>query len=270
VLPKGEDVMGLLGCYLDDSKDGSGKVVIAVAGFWGWAPDFIDTENKWNDCLRRHGLAYFKANECENLHGEFFKYRRRTLLRWEDKLAAAANIRSELIAILNASRIDGIGLGMAIADFERVRSTEPGGGKVLRGGTFYFSYHSLMIDLVKRIEKDFRSHIVAFVCDEHSDWKAAEEAYADLNRKNPRSAQKMGSITHADDKVCVPLQMADLMAYETRRAREAVMKGTNPNDRNALTELAPSVLFFGNVTEEYLREVVRDLRDRTNGGDENE
>lgn len=258
--------MALLGCYLDDSRDQDDKVLIAVAGFYGWCLDFFDVETKWQQCLRRHGLKYFHATECESLNGQFYRFRRKkgrhSPEEWEECRAAAAKVRSELIAVLNESPLEGIGMALAFRDYRRVRRTEKGAAQILQLKPFYFCYHQLMIDLVRQAEPRFKGHVIGFVCDQYPKQSEAERAFSSLKQKNPSSARMIASIAHDDDKAVPPLQMADLLAHETRLAKLARMRGKDPLGRNSLYELAPSVFTFKDITEVYLREVVHELRGR--------
>jgi hypothetical protein len=253
--------MALLGCYLDDSHDQFDKEVFAVAGFYGWSLGFIDAEVEWQKCLDRHGLKYFHAVECENVRGEFWKLRRDLRCATLDsQKAAAAEIREEFLSVINrATEIDGIGLCVPLVAYREVLATEPEARIFLQDRHFYFAYHTLMIELVKRCETDFRSHWIGFVCDDHSNRKEAEAAYTELKEKNPKSAKRMASMTHADDKVVLALQMADLLAYEARRSMLQQLQHRPISKNDVMSRLSESVLFMGHASEDYLREAIRDL-----------
>ena len=52
--------------------------------------------------------------------------------------------------------------------------------------------------------------------DEHSNWRAAEEAYEQLKFEDASCAKRLLVVGHGDDKEHAGLQMADLMAHEAR------------------------------------------------------
>src|SRR6266536_5836755 len=261
VLPRNGGVMALLGCYLDDSHDGLDREVFAVAGYYGWSLGFIDAETEWQKCLDRHNLKYFRAVQCEQVQGEFFKLRRDPrYTSMASQKAAAAEIRKEFIAILiSAMGFDGIGFGVPLEIYRKVLATEPEARLFLQDHHFYFAYHTLMIELVKKCEPTFKGHWIAFVCDDHSDRTEAEAAYDELKKNNPLSARMMASMGHADDKVVVPLQMADLLAYEARRNTLLQWKGGAPSKDAVINQLSDSISFIGYASEEYLRAAIRDL-----------
>ena len=174
--------MALLGCYLDDSHDQFEQEVFAVAGFYGWSMGFLDAETEWQKCLDRHGLNYFHGVECENVKGEFFKLREDPRYgTLASQKAAAAGIREDFISVLNhATEMDGIGLGVPLAVYQKVLQTEPEARIFLQDHHFYFAYHTLIIELVKRCEPKYKGHWIGFVCDDHSKRDEAEAAYDDL------------------------------------------------------------------------------------------
>ena len=262
--------MALLDCYLDDSHDGLEQEVFAVAGYYGWSLGFFDAEREWEHCLTRHGLQYFHAIECEQVQGQFFKLRKDPRYNsLASQKAAAAGIRSELISILNQHvGFDGIGLAVPLEAYRKVLDTEPDASILLQDRHFYFAYHHLMIELVKKCEDRFKGHWIGFVCDDHSRRDEAEKAYDELKTKNPRSARMMASMTHADDKITLPLQMADLLAYEVRRAAMEQLRHKPAFAGDVINQLSESIWFIGYPDENYLRAAVRDLVEQRNGADE--
>lgn len=246
---------------MDDSHDGLEKEAFAVAGYYGWSLGFLDAETEWEKCLDRHGLRYFRAVECEQVQGEFFKLRKDPrYTTMASQKAAAAAIREEFIAILNSAvGFDGIGFGVPLEIYRHVLATEPEAQIFLQDHHFYFAYHTLMIELVKKCEPQFKGHWIGFVCDDHSNRVEAEGAYDELKQKNPRSARMMASMGHADDEVVRPLQMADLLAYETRRNTLIQWKGGVPAKDAVINKLGDSIWFIGYASEEYLRAAIRDL-----------
>src|ERR1700687_13830 len=146
--------MALLGCYLDDSHDQFDKEVFSVAGDYGWSLGFIDAETEWQKGLEPHGPGNFPAGECENVNAQFRKLRGDPRYRTLDsQKAAAAEIREDFISVVNeASEIDGIGLCVPLEAYRNVFTTEPDAEIFLQDRHFYFAYHTLMIELVKRSE----------------------------------------------------------------------------------------------------------------------
>jgi hypothetical protein len=178
----------------------------------------------------------------------------------EAQKGAAAEIKEDFISVVNReTAIDGIGLCVPLEAYRKVLANEPDARIFLQDRHFYFAYHTLMIELIKRCEKDFKNHWVAFVCDDHSRRDEAEAAYEELKEKNPRSAKRMGSMTHADDKAVLPLQMADLIAYEARRAMLYQLQHRPVSKNDAMSKLSESIYFMGHASENYLREAIRDL-----------
>jgi hypothetical protein len=93
---------------------------------------------------------------------------------------------------------------------------------------------------------------VNFVFDDHSKWQQAEQAYAELKRKDSLCSEMMGSVTHADDKITIALQMADLVAHEARHKALADLGKSNGEDRVTFKNLDGSIYYRALVTEQGL------------------
>ena len=95
---------------------------------------------------------------------------------------------------------------------------------VLGKSPFFLAYHLAMIQCAWAMKSmnenrpDLFDH-VSFVCDEceeHSEESYA--AYRELKIRNPKAAVFMGAYGTDDEKNCEPLQAADAVIYEIRRA----------------------------------------------------
>ncbi|MGA7852780.1 MAG: DUF3800 domain-containing protein, partial [Candidatus Acidiferrales bacterium] len=122
--------------------------------------------------------------------------------------------------VADSKAICGISVGLNLRDFRKI-SARP--TAVTKFGTdkVTFAYKLLIRDCVELIEKDVPECAnldIAFTFDDRGDWKQAEEAYRELKTSMPAIGRRMGAVTHADDKKHPALQMADLLAHETRYA----------------------------------------------------
>jgi hypothetical protein len=95
---------------------------------------------------------------------------------------------------------------------------------------------------------------VGFLLDEHSNWRKAEEAYAEVKNENATYAKRMLVVGHADDKDYPGLQMADLMAHEARLKAKEWLKSSD-KERPSLETLKQShrIYFMGLMGTAELR-----------------
>src|SRR5580692_5370610 len=69
VFPEGKTgLMTFLKVFGDESYD---KSLYCCGAFLGWPKDFYYLGLKWDDRLKKDGIGYFRASDCENLDGEF-------------------------------------------------------------------------------------------------------------------------------------------------------------------------------------------------------
>jgi hypothetical protein len=120
----------------------------------------------------------------------------------------------------------------------------------------FFAYHLLMIQCVSRIAKHHKFSLAAFVCDEHNRSQFAQKAYDRLKELNPETAEHMGSISHLQANRHAPLQVADLVAHESR----LFMLGIK--DRPSGIKLRKSMFYGALATTEWIEKMlsVQDVR----------
>jgi hypothetical protein len=73
-----------------------------------------------------------------------------------------------------------------------------------------------MVQCITRLASHHNFSLAAFVCDGHNRYQLAQKAYYRLKELNPESAKHMGSIDHRSASKHAPLQIADLVAHESR------------------------------------------------------
>jgi hypothetical protein len=208
----------ILGLYADDSHDQKMQHIISAGALIGWPPSLFEAERKWQERLRRDGIAYFRAVECENLIGQFDWHLRGWSLNVGSTIAKS--VRNDLVQIIKTK--DGIasfGVSMLIKDFHEAIAESSQAKKYWGTDPTVAVYKLLITTIVQLLEKDWpesRGYPIAFTFDDHAKWQEAEEAYRQLRNSDPLCAERIGCIGHADDKKHPPLQMADLMAYESR------------------------------------------------------
>lgn len=214
--------------YMDESFDpkheGKYRGFFVVGGMLGRGVAIFELERRWEQLLERHGLAYFKASQCENGWKEFAKF-----------VSDCKNITKEERAVLNSISLEFIelivhpvvldqthyltcyGVGIQQEDFYKVIKSNRA-RKVLGDSPYRLAYDFAFIQGA-RLMKELGDWGASFVCDEHEIHSPlAPAAYDKLKDTNPEAAQYMLSFSTIDEKLCALVQAADAVVYEVRRA----------------------------------------------------
>lgn len=182
----------MLAAYMDESRDNGRGGVFAVAGFVGNGWDWLSAERDWDGLLRKHRLRSFKASNHRRLIGEFLE------------IPARNHLLAFGVAVRQQDFYEVVGTRSALRPF----SESP----------YWLAYHQAIVQTIHDLKMIAESETVAFVADEHSKYgPRAASAYSALAMKNPITATSMGSFHMRDDTLCLPLQMADLLAAEVRQ-----------------------------------------------------
>jgi len=217
----------ILGLYADDSSDQKQQHIISAGAIVGWPSAIFEAERKWTKRLAQDGFRYFRSTECESRTGEFDFIRRRWSLNVGGTIADS--VRNDLVKIIRTeSGIGGVGLSMLLPDFEKAIKQSAKARAYWGTDKTIAVYKNLLITLVMLLNQDWpesRCFPLACTFDGHGNWKEAEEAYRWLRDYDPSCSERIGSISHEDDKTHPPLQMADMMAYQSRLRTLDWLKG---------------------------------------------
>jgi hypothetical protein len=235
--PNEKGFYAVFALYCDESADAKQERWLAVGSFFGKVEDFPKVETEWRERLAQDQVDYFHATECERLVGEFDFVAKGLDKDQKSARKRADSLRNDLATILGQSTIGGISVGLNLHDFREIAEAF---AEEFRTDKVTFAYKVLIRDCITQIDKDWPESAnltIAFTFDDRADWKQAEDAYEQL-KSIPAIDKRMGVVIHADDKKHPALQMADLLAHETRYA---LQDGTvDLNSRPALQILKES------------------------------
>jgi hypothetical protein len=207
----------ILAVYADDSADKERKTVFTVGGFMGFPLMFDEPQSRWGVYLRQKNLGYFKASEAESLNGQFDS--RRLMMVPRAARAFEEGVRYDLGKIISDAHLGGIGMSLDIEAFRKVLREQPDAEQHFGTADCYiYTFRQFIINCISLVNADWpesASTQIAFVFDDHSNWREAEESYQAL-RNDPLIEPRLGTIAHASDKEVLALQMADLCAFEAR------------------------------------------------------
>jgi hypothetical protein len=216
------------GTYMDESFDpkhkGKYRGFFVVGGMMGRGWAIFELERRWEQLLEKHGLAYFKASQCENGWKEFAKFVSDCKNITEEERAVLDSISLEFIELIvhpvildSTHYLTCYGVGILQEDFYEIIKSDHA-RRVLGDSPYRLAYDLAFIQGA-RLMKELGEWGASFVCDEHEVHSLlASAAYYKLKETNPDAARYMLSFSSVDEKKCAPVQAADAVIYEVRRA----------------------------------------------------
>ena len=202
----------MLHAYFDESGTHNGSPITAIAGFAATTEVWSRIERDWIAVLAdfdQKGLHTFHMTDCLAARGEFSRINE----FWRD------HILSRLVAILERSDIQAIWAGVNTDDWEDLTTPE--------FRERFPKPYDLCFDEVARQLFRWSRHSadgtpVAVVFAEHPEYQSRAVFTYDLWRQRPDFARFLGAITRGSPKLVVPLQAADMLAYEINKEWEKV------------------------------------------------
>jgi len=224
----------MIGSYMDESFDKKPAGMFAVGGILGRGVPIFELERGWEKLLKREGLKFFKASDCQNGTGEFAKFVVDPKNKTSAERSKLDSISHEFFKLIGhpvpfdrRNFLCVQGTGIVQSDFYDV--TKDAKAKAVLGNSPYrLAYDLAMIQCawaMKELGDGEPRHCVSFVCDEdeeHSD--LAEPAFKNLKETNPVAAEYIGTFSTADEKKCLAVQAADAAVYEVRRALNLALR----------------------------------------------
>ena len=250
----------MLGFYMDDSADAERKTVFSVAGFIGEGKDWFDVERHWGARLAREGLDYFRTYDCINLQGEF----QRKLVDRHGLTTArviADAVLNDLKQIVATSNIYAYCLGVLMDDYLLVAS-EPDGEIVLDKDPYVFAHLQQIGLVLDEVHRFPRREIVAFLYDDHSKAALLGNSWSRFKDCNPNYAKSAGIFEPLDDKLHIPIQVADLLAHTTTRTFQQWPSDPDAAKSRLKDWLQSHLMQVAYANAEYLRLLVTENVER--------
>jgi hypothetical protein len=250
----------MYGCYLDESFDMKQSGFYAVGGFIAKGLPTFELERSWEKCLKRHGLNYYKASECESGKGQFAKFVAAPISITAVERKLLDSISQEFCQIIGLpveydprNFLALFGVGVVQTDFYDVIKN-PAALAILGKSPYRLAYDMAMVQAawaMKELGDGEPIHCVSFVCDEDEEHiDTAPISYRSLKQANPVAAQYMCTFSTADEKQCAPLQAADLVIYEIRKVLKYHKKDYETKLRQQFGMFADSrIMFYVGHTE---------------------
>jgi hypothetical protein len=197
----------MLRAFIDDSGSGGNSTWYVLAGYLGTPKGWASFGSQWMEALQAHPrIGYFKASEAESLRSDG---------QWAGITKEQRDAKIDLlIEVIRRCARRAVCVRMRQRDYdELVKGNIPPAWD----RPYYFLF-TIMIGAAINIERlDGTSEPVEFVFD--SD-QTHERGFRAMLPELPRMQSiggKLVNVTRADDKIALPLQAADLLAWQIRR-----------------------------------------------------
>lgn len=220
-----ESYYAMINSYMDESFDMRQSGIFAVGGLLGRGVATFELERRWEALRKRPdiGINYFKASHCQRGTGEFSKF-----VADKDNITPVERERLDSISheflktIVDPNNYGNYlilaGVGVVQDDFYDV-VRDANAAAILGNSPYRLAYDFAMIQCAWAMKQLGTGDRVSFVCDESEEYSPlAAEAYRNLKTTNPNAAAYMATFSSADEKDCQPLQAADAIVFEIRRA----------------------------------------------------
>jgi len=192
--------MAMFAAYFDESGTKDSKA-IAVAGYISTVDQWKRFEGEWRDVLQEANIPFFHMAKYESRWGHYkpwSDFKRKMIL---EKL---------ILAIRNRTRMP-IGVAVSVADYEKVYGPSP----LINVYTFCALQ---CISLVgKWAERSGYQELIAYFLESGAGYNCELDALTSLiSGSDARKREfRFGSLTTANKRDVLPLQAADVHAYET-------------------------------------------------------
>ena len=234
--------------YIDDTgtHDATGQLagseVAGAVGYVSRMNRWAKLDWTWRHTLPRHGVKVFHAVDLRWRRGEF--------AGWSDDQEAA--LISDLTAITNRHVMFGVGgllltrEYMALAQWFRDEIKDP----------YFIGLHNLFNEILKGpCANEIRGETVNFIFDQQNRLEAGTlEMFEGLRAR--KASGIFGTITFGDKEKIVPLQCADLLAYNVRAELARVVYKPHLNILPAMEQLLRRYRVDAAYSD---REALRDL-----------
>lgn len=218
----------LLHYYCDESYDsdpsqGRGGTFV-VGGFLTKDTAWSRIERRWLACNKRNGVLQYHARDVNGRRGEF--------QGWSD--AKRNKYSKTMLQILKDQglKLCGISCGISKIDYERLISES---GRSKWGSPYTVAFKNCIAWVAQIMEKIPPEHRFAVVVARSQFQKEAGDAFEIMKaNKSWPMHKRLGSFALDDPDSVVPLQAADMIAYETFRLMEH-----GGLKRRALAEIFP-------------------------------
>jgi hypothetical protein len=219
--------------YVDESgtHDPTGKQLgsetLVIAGWVAWQDEWETFCVDWQEVLNRFNVPALHMRELNNI--DRLTNPRSPYFGWDQK--KIDEFLGELIPIARDGTCLGVVGLLSVRDYNNVVGER---FKTTFDHPYFFAFQLFFDSFLDAIEKTpfarqfpVGEQIATFLDQQEEFGERAYAAFQDFKREKDFQ-NRMGSITFADHRKCLPLQAADLLAYRMRKMFTRKLQGLKP------------------------------------------
>ncbi len=248
-VPAEKQLVYIYTAYLDESGTHDGAESLAVAGFLSVANSWVDFSARWQLALNDFGLDYFHMSDFANRVGPY--------ATWNEQERRARLTR--LLGIISNSTVASVATCLSVPEVEEIFSAR---AKAMCGGAYGLAAIATFMSAADVVSADESiDGTINYVFESGARGAGQIAAVYNANVRDPvqKDQYRLGSLRFDDKRMFLPLQAADILAYEVyknwrreRAAREKI-EHEKAEPRFPLVALAAQPHHWGMLSAEELR-----------------
>ncbi len=211
--------------FFDESSGKGSKGFVCMTGFISDEARWNAFTSDWVALLDRHGLRDVGLHTKDFMAAKIAPYDRFESIGWHGR----AELLRQFISIVRRDVLFGISIGVDSEPFKRL--CKPFRARI-RGADdpYQFCFVRILKRLVLAAEqRGFNRHIALMVDDNEQQSMAYYQHYRRIGQNHPDLRRRICYIAFGDDRVNLPLQAADMLAWITSQE----MRKENPDWENS-------------------------------------
>jgi len=248
ILADRDGYIAVLNVYMDESGTHDDSPVVTVAAYIGRPRQWRDWTKEWN--AAKKPIKVFHASKAANLVGEFNG--------WTE--AERDDLVKRILPVIPKHKFAGVVVGIRMKAFEEAMKPHPELREMF-GTPYTACFHWTVKKIMNLMEETHNNERIAFFHEVNDYQGEASSAFEFIKRQRKTHISIM-SLTFGGKNDFVPLQAADILAYEGNKK----LRNPSGSERRAFQVLSPAngrmhVSFYGENTMPKLIEFLSGLRE---------
>jgi hypothetical protein len=244
--------MLMLQAYIDDSGSDMQGPVYLLSGFIGHVEEWAHFSDEWNVELHKNPqISYFKMSEAESLKGQFHEWNpdARDVKILSLARLIVPHVMCNVECVVSQGHYDLV-VPRAIS-FIRSNSNAIKDRQLANAleNPYFFCFHGIIIECFNRLYEKRLLDVIDFYFDQQGKLGTRARAFWDEMKENAPPEYKRFLVNEpvfGDEKVFLPLQAADFIAWQTRRRLDDLNERSVDAVRPALKYIRDRVPLFVN------------------------
>jgi hypothetical protein len=239
----------VLRAYCDESYDKNSRIY-TIAGFVGRDREWDRISRRWKNRCIKNELQHYHSADVEGRFGSC------SHLSPQDVIS----LNTDLITYIVESNLVGWATSIILEDFRTVAKGSDRAKKILGTSPYFLAMQTFLVTLSCWVHEWAPNYRISFVFEEQEEFSGrAKRLYDRVKIKNPTAAECMGTLTYADKRRFIPLQIADKLAYEAMKNLLNLRHDHERAERVALTRMkdAQVIASLNYLNREFLERIVK-------------